>query len=317
MVEMLAPKKVPESRHPPKGPWWPSRFGASDEKGALNLIGPAQALAAAAGIRSGEVIDLGFPFQSGLPDFHHRDFTLASAGAPSGGPIGAARLIYNDELIAGRFTGMSTHFNALVHVGAQLGKDGDLNSIHYYNGFSHADIGGPWGFRRLGIEGVGPIFTPGVLVDLSAYRGRELADGEIISRADFEGALARQDMSVDDIRPGSVLFWRTGKGHRWSSDPAGYITGAAGIQPDTARWLADLGVAIIGADALAMEPVPPVNDRLAEVHFTFLCERGVYIICNVNLQGLAEREAWRFAFSCAPVPFVGAQGSPVRPCAIL
>lgn len=314
---MSLSKPIPEPRHPPEGPWWPSRWGPRDQKGALNLLGPEQVLAAAAGIRTGEVIDLGFPFQSGLPDFHRRDFVLASAGAPSGGPVGAARFVYNDEVIAGRFTGMSTHFNALVHVGQQLGADGDLTAIHYYNGFSHADIGGPWGFRRLGIEGVGPIFAPGLLVDISAFRGRALANGEVITRADFEGALARQGMSADDIRPGSVLFWRTGNDHRFATDPAGYVSGAAGIQPDTARWLADLGVVVVGADAVAMEPVPPVNDRLAEVHATLLCQRGVYIIVNVNLQGLAERGAWRFAFSCAPVPFVGAQGSPVRPCAIL
>lgn len=314
---MRLTKPIPEPSHPSEGPWWPSRWGPRDQRGALNLLGPEQALAAAANIRTGEVVDLGFPFQSGMPDFHQRDFVLASAGAPSGGPVGAARFVYNDEVIAGRFTGMSTHFNALVHVGQQLGEDGDLRTIHYYNGFSHADIGGAWGFNRLGIEGVGPVFAPGVLVDISAYRGRALTNGEVITREDFEGALARQGMSSADIRPGSVLFWRTGNDHRWSSDTKGYVSGAAGIRPDTARWLADLGVVVVGADAVAMEPIPPVDDRLSEVHGTFLCHRGVYIIVNVNLQGLAERGAWRFAFCCAPIPFVGAQGSPARPFAVL
>jgi kynurenine formamidase len=314
---MLPSEDTAEATHAAEGPWWPSRWGSADVRGALNHLGPEQVRAAAALIRRGEVIDLGFPFKSGLPDFHHRDFVLTSAGAPSGGPVGAERFVYNDEMIAGRFTGMSTHFNALVHVGKQLGARGDLRAIHYYNGFTHADIGGPWGFRRLGIEGVGPVFAPGILIDVSAHRGRALARGEVITRDDLLGALARQGMSAADITPGSVVFWRTGNDQRFLTDPAAYVAGAAGILPDTAEWLADLGAVIVGADAVAMEPIPPVNDRLAEVHATFLCYRGVYIIVNVNLQGLAERQAWRFAFSCAPIPFVGAQGSPARPCAIL
>ena len=119
------------------------------------------------------------------------------------------------------------------------------------------------------------------------------------------------------LAPGSVVFWRLGNDHLWFSDPQRYVSGAAGIRPDTANWLADRGIVLVGADAVAMEPIPPVDDRLSEVHGTFLCQRGVYIIVNLNLQGLAERQAWRFAFSCAPIPFVGAQGSPAAPFAIL
>lgn len=303
--------------HPEEGPWWPSPWGAADEKGALNRLGSAEALAAAALVRTGTVVDLGFPFRAGQPDFHGRDFTLVSAGGPSGGPVGAGRYVYNDEVIAGRFTGMSTHFNALVHVGQQLGETGDNRTVHYYNGFSHAEIGTAWGFRKLGIEKVPPVFAPGVLVDLAGLAGRAWNPGEVATRDHFLAALNRQGLDESALQPGCVVLWRTGNDHLWFSDPQRYVVGAAGIHPETAEWLADLGVVLVGADAVAMEPIPPVNDRLAEVHFTFLCRRGVYIIVNVNLQALAERRAWRFAFCCAPVPFVGAQGSPARPFAIL
>ena len=57
--------------------------------------------------------------------------------------------------------------NALVHVGQQLGETGDNRTVHYYNGFSHAEIGTAWGFRKLGIEKVPPVSAPGVLVDLA------------------------------------------------------------------------------------------------------------------------------------------------------
>lgn len=303
--------------HPDSGPWWPSTWGGNDEIGALNQVGPAEVVAAASLIRTGTVVDLGFSFRAGQPDFHGRDFVLASAGGPSGGPLGAGRFVYNDEVIAGRFTGMSTHFNALVHVGQQLGADGDTRTIHYYNGFSHADIGTAWGFRKLGIEKVPPVFAPGVLLDLAALAGRSWNPGEVIGREHFLAALEHQGLDESVLSPGCVLFWRLGNDHLWYSDPQRYVSGAAGIRPETANWLADLGVALVGADSVAMEPIPPVDDRLSEVHATFLCRRGVYIIVNLNLRGLAERQAWRFAFCCAPIPFVGAQGSPARPFAIL
>tara|TARA_A100001037_G_scaffold116991_1_gene106410 strand:- start:2741 stop:3682 length:942 start_codon:yes stop_codon:yes gene_type:complete len=313
---MLGPKPL-ERNHPESGPWWPSPWGAEDEKGALNLLGQQQVLAAASSIKTGEIVDLGFPFRAGYPDFHDRDFVLASAGGPSGGPVGSGRFMYNDEVIAGQFTGMSTHFNALVHVGQQLGDDGDNRTLHYYNGFTQADIGSAWGFRRLGIEGVGPVFMPAILADISGYRGRALDNSEVITVDDIRGALESQGMDEADMQSGSAFFWRTGNDHLWFSDPENYVSGAAGITPETAQWIADKGIVVVGADAVAMEPVPPIDDSMSEVHATFLCRNGVYIIVNVNLSGLAERKAWRFALCCTPIPFVGAQGSPARPFAVL
>jgi kynurenine formamidase len=314
---MFAPdNEAPRSNHPPSGPWWPSRWGGDDERGALNLLGPKQVLAAASHIRRGDVIDMAFPFKQKYPDFHRRDFILASAGGPAIGPVGVGRYMANDEVISGQFTGMSTHFNALVHVGQQLGENGDANSLHYYNGFSQADIATGWGFQRLGIENVTPVFTNGVLVDISAFKGRVLKPGEVITRDDIEQALKRQGMSVDDILPGSAFFWRTGRDDLYFDDPESFVRGAAGIEPETAQWIAERDVVLVGADCVAMEPFPPVSDRLTEVHATFLCYKGIYIIVNVNLRELAARQAWQFAFSATPIPFVGAQGSPSRPFAI-
>ncbi|MDR7103742.1 cyclase family protein [Croceicoccus sp. BE223] len=305
------------AKRPDAGPWWPSRWGAEDERGALNLIGQQQALSAARRIKTGDVVEMGFPFESGKPDFHHRDFHLASAGGPSGGPVGSGKFMYNDEVIAGNITGMSTHFNALVHVGQQLGNVGDNNTVHYYNGHSHAEIGGPWGFRKLGVEKVDPIFTTGIVIDVAGLRGRPLDISEIITRQDLLDALDRQGLDEGAIAPGSALFWRTGRGSYYFTDREKYISGAPGIEPATAEWLCDKDVVVVGADAVAMEPVPPISDALTVVHATFLCRRGVYVIVNVNLEPLAKREAWQFAFSCTPIPFVGAQGSPSRPFAIV
>ena len=69
----------------------------------------------------------------GRPDFHNRVFTLISAGGPSGGPVGTHRYMFNEEWISGEITGMSTQFDALSHIGRQLGKNGDNNTSIFFD----------------------------------------------------------------------------------------------------------------------------------------------------------------------------------------
>ena len=73
--------------------WWPSRWGSGDELGAANLLSPDIVLSAISLIRRGIVLDLSHPFEMGRPDFHHRVYTLKSAGGPSGGPVGKHKYI--------------------------------------------------------------------------------------------------------------------------------------------------------------------------------------------------------------------------------
>lgn len=313
-MELSTPRAA---SHPATGPWWPSPWGPDDQRGAMNRVTAMTVMRAAGWIKRGEVLDLGFPFRSKYPDFHHRDYVLATAGGPSGGPMGASNIVYNDDVISGQFTGMSTHFNALVHCGQQLGEHGDARTIHYYNGYSHAEIAGPWGFKKLGMENVPPVFITATVVDLAAYRGAPLEPGEIYGIEDIRGALGKQGLSEGDIGAGEALFCRVGNDHLYFSDPERYVAGAPGMTPETAEWLASLEVAVVGADAIALEPVPPVSDRLGEVHATFLCRNGIHCLININLEPLTQRGIWQAAFGCGPVAFTGAQGSPARPFAIV
>ena len=45
-------------------------------------------------------------------------------------------------------------------------------------------------------------------------------------------------------------------------------------------------------------------------------ENGIYILENLDFTQLIEAQAWRFAFSYAPLPLKGATGSPARPFAL-
>jgi len=307
---------TPSAERPASGPWWPSRWGADDELGAANLLTPANVLAAIAVVKQGAVADLAHPIEMGQPDFHNRVYMLISAGGPSGGPVGSQRYMFNEEWLSGEITGIATQFDALSHIGQQLGKTGDNNTVHYYNGFTHTEIGTRGGFRKLGVENVPPIFTRGVLIDLSAHQGKMLSGGEVITVEQLQAALEHQGMTEADIQPGSVVFWRQGRDQLWYDDPHAYVKSTPGLDKAAADWLASKQVVAVGSDSFAMEPFPPVNDRLAEIHATFLMENGIYMFENLDLRTLSEAGAYEFAFAFGAIPFVGAQGSPARPFAL-
>ena len=47
-----------------------------------------------------------------------------------------------------------------------------------------------------------------------------------------------------------------------------------------------------------------------------IIQNGIYLLENLNLEGLASDNVREFAFLFAPVPFKGAAGSPGNPIAI-
>ena len=79
--------------------WWPSRWGKDDEAGASNLMSPAKVLDAAKWIRDGKVYRIGRVYEAGMPLLGPRAFALRIPGAPTGGPFGENKLVYNDDLL--------------------------------------------------------------------------------------------------------------------------------------------------------------------------------------------------------------------------
>jgi hypothetical protein len=60
--------------HDPTAGWWPSRYGAGDEAGALNEITPGKVLEAVRLVRHGLVYDLAHVLQQDIPAFPGRTF---------------------------------------------------------------------------------------------------------------------------------------------------------------------------------------------------------------------------------------------------
>ena len=301
--------------------WWPSKYGANDQKGALNLLTPQKVLEATRLIKHGRVYDLAHTFEEDMPLFaltpQRRKYTLTVPGAPSWGPMGENKLIWNEDHISGHLSQDGTQFDSLSHMGTQLGERGDLNNIRYYNGHSHAEIGTGRGFTKLGVEQVSPIFTRGVFIDVEKLRGRPLNCSEEISVDDLVAALAKQGMSPASITPGDAVLYRTGWGRYWKTDNDKFNQCAPGLSDAAGDWLIERQVLLVGTDNWAVEAIPgPDPKKFAPNHQKFLVENGIYIIENMRFDDLVAAGIYEFAFSVSPLKLKGASGSPIRPYAI-
>jgi len=294
----------------PAGPeWWPSPWGAEDERGAANLITPARVLEAVSLIEEGRIYELGRRYETGMPLFGNRHFSLTIPGLPTVNIGGENAVVFNDELVSGEIGQVGTQFDGLGHIGTEI--DGDFV---FYNGFRLSEFGTAYGLERLGVENVGTIFTRGVLVDVARYKGVDRLDaGYIVTIEDIEGAL---ELQGTEIREGDAVLFHTGWGQLWMVDNALYGGDEPGPGITAIKWLVEKNIVLTGADNYAMEASPGENPgRPIEGH-QWLLSRGVYNLENLDLAGLAADRVYEFAFIFAPMKLVGATGAPGNPIAV-
>ncbi len=209
-------------------------------------------------------------------------------------------------IICAEHTG--THIDALCH---------QSDALVLYGGVKvDGGVQTPRGFKRHGVEEIPPILAPGILLDVAASKGFEsLEPGYAVTDGDLQECCERQGVSVE---PGSVALVRTGNARYWG-EPERYLAGP-GMASSATYWLAERRVFAVGADNMAWD-VPGLRDPelgcLNPGHLILLARRGIYIIENLALEELAAALAYRFDFVCAPLKFVGATGSPVRPVAVV
>ncbi|MGH9201736.1 MAG: cyclase family protein [Vicinamibacterales bacterium] len=284
--------------------WYPSRWGADDQRGAANRITAAKVLEAKELIKQGTVYQLGRVYEPGMPMFGTRHYSLRIPQAfvlPS-----KNQAIYHDEIISGELGQIGTQFDGLGHLGI-----GDL----FYNGNRRSEFAQAEGLTRLGIENVGAIVTRGVLIDVARFKGVEqLQGGYEITVADVKGALQRQRI---EIRPGDVVLIHTGWGSLWRKDNARFIANAPGIGVAAGQLLVDEEVVVVGADTWGVEVMPnPDSSLSAPVHQLLLARNGIYLHENVATEALARDSAYEFVYVFAPLRLKGATGSPGNPIAI-
>jgi len=213
----------------------------------------------------------------------------------------------NDLITLGTHVG--THIDALGHVS----QDG---SLHGGSDAAAAQTGGA--FPDHGIHVFAPGLLRGILLDVPAALGLETCEpGYEITPDDLDTAL---ELSGAAPEPGDVLLVRSGWGARWD-EGAGYVgavTGVPGVAAAGARWLAAHRPRAVGADTIAFEQLEAGKGHaLLPAHRILLVEEGINIIETMNLEDLGRDAVREFTLVLAPLPLVGATGSPVRPLAVV
>lgn len=205
------------------------------------------------------------------------------------------------------------------HTGTHL--DGPGHIAHHgmlYGGHAAAAEMGRGGMKNLGMEHVPPLIMRGVMADLPGYLGvPRMSGGEPVGAAQVEACLAAQGVQV---QPGDALLLRTGWIQLWANSTAfgGHETGTPGADLSLADWAIAKQVAMVGADTIAFEVIPPNPSPTGPlpVHVRLLAQSGIRILEMVNLEELARDRIYRFILVVLPLKLVGATGSPVRPIAL-
>ncbi|WP_256794606.1 cyclase family protein [Terrabacter sp. Ter38] len=216
----------------------------------------------------------------------------------------------NDLLVLGTHTG--THVDALSHI-SHKGR--------LHGGVDAAQAQRTGRFTAHGVETIAPDIVPGVLLDVPRALGVDrLAPGCPIDADDLEAAARLLHGGPAGIAPGAALLVRTGWAQLWH-DAVAFVSHADGVPgPDASggAWLAERLPSFVGSDTTAFEHIPAGQGHARlPVHRLMLVERGVPIIEMASLEELAAEAPASWELVVAPLPLVGATGSPLRPLALI
>jgi kynurenine formamidase len=283
------------------------RWGANDEAGAPNLIGPEQVLAGLALVTRGEVVSLAQPSgKEGAAPPHRRPgarFMDRDAGDYLGMERRTPDFRYAEDTVMFS-THSGTHMDALSHAWT-----GD----RLYNGHPASSVRSGAGARKLGAEKLRSTLGRGVLIDLVHLNGGPLPASYPVSVADLEDGYR---LAGTGPQPGDAVLLRTGWWEQHCATPE-YFDNEPGVSSEAGLWLGENDAAYVGADNYAVEVQPSAPGERFPVHLSLLHGRGVPLIENMDLRELAARGVRTFLFVAAPVGFAGSTAAQINPLAVL
>lgn len=200
--------------------------------------------------------------------------------------------------------------DAIGHIGRDLKLFGGVDA--------RAATSTPGGIGAgLGIENfpIDLMFNRGVLLDVARHLAggtdAPLAPGFEITGRHLEDTMKAQNVQV---RRGDSLMIRTGWGRYFGTDNAKYMgEQSPGPGPDAAKWIIDRGVRLAGDDTATFEKRPALYGKeLFSVHMMLIADSGIYIVENMNLDGLAAAKVHVSLLIITPLRIQGASGSPLR-----
>ena len=216
----------------------PSKWGADDQIGNLNLISTESVLAASGLIKKGKVYSLGITIDSATPAFPPRGmnvYVVQPGQQHSGQPY--PNMTYNDDIISGWF-GIGSQLDGLGHIG-------DSDGV-YYNCNHSTDIAEITGLTRLGIETVPPIVARGIVLDMAGHFGVDSMEaGQYFTVEDVQAVEAKQGTSIQE---GDVVLFHTGwTDAKLASEPDVWVAAEPGQSEEVASYLVSKNVVAAGA----------------------------------------------------------------------
>jgi len=293
-----------------KGPWWPnSQWGGADAAGGSNWITPDKVLKATALVKTGRIVELGHVYERGMPLNGSRSYNIFIPSFPTHGPILERGVVFNDEYVAAEIGQVGTQFDGPGHVGQRVKMADGTETFVFYNGVPAAEMRGPYGLAKNGVENVKPILTRGIYIDLAAYKGvAALPEKYEVTLADVRGALAKQGLKESAIEPGDALLFNIGWWRLWP-DPKIESAPHAYAGREVIDWIIARKPSMIGSDSNFDGPE-------ALVHTEITMKNGIWNLENMNFATMENEKTYMFMFVFTPLPLKGATGSPGRPVAV-
>ena len=155
------------------------------------------------------------------------------------------------------------------------------------------------------------------MLDVAAYRGVDhLQEAEAVTPEDLDGAARAQGIALE---PGDVVMIRTGWYTLFEKDRTRWASSFPGPDASVLPWLKEHDVCAIGTDHPTCERRIKVGSPEGglPLHRYALRDLGVYILENLDLEGLARDKVYEFLFIGAPLRLTHATGSPWNPLAII
>jgi kynurenine formamidase len=287
--------------------WCKSKWGPNDEIGAANLLTPELAREAAKLVKTGKTYRLGVETNAQTPAFGTRTWSILiqSPGQAGGASIGPTKTSYNDDIYMG-YVAVGSQIDGLGHIG--------IDNV-YYNCNKNSDFVQADGLKKLGIQNLPPMVTRGVVLDMTAYYGKNpVPEGTAFNRKEIEEQAQRQGI---EIRKGDVVLFHTGWQALVGKDNKRFMAGEPGVGKEGALYLVGKQVVAVGADTWAVEAIPFEKDVGAfEIHQILLAKNGTYILENMDTSELAKDKAWEFMFNLGPSRITGGVQAIVNPIAI-
>jgi kynurenine formamidase len=290
------------------GPVRPSRFGPNDTIGNMNLITPQKVQEASRLVTRGRTYPLGIVVDRATPAYPPRSVsvTVLMPGQEGGRTLGSNRVSYMDDMING-WLGVGTQLDSFAHLGIDY---------TFYNGNRAQDILQTTGVTKLGVDGVPPMVTRGVLVDLAKFRNKPRLDGgELVTADELRRAMQQQNVRVT---PGDVVVLHTGWLSMLAQDPKRFGDEEPGIDAAGAEFLAGMQPCAVGADTWGVECVPFKDpDVMWQGHQVLLAQNGIHIVETLDTAQLVRDGVTEFMFVLGQPRYRGAVQAIINPVAII